>query len=233
MFSEIYSSQTGIALTQQQQEFSFLNRTFVFKRTTKKTHVPEPIVEDEVVEDTETKKPKKRKLRKEEDGPAPVLFHGADESKGEYRNFSNMSEHRIEIEGTTFLTVEHYFQAEKAKEFKDDEVYEKILIAKTPKAAKALGQTVKNYEKEIWDSKKDEVMKTAVRTKFVQHPELRKQLQETGERQIGEADARDTYWGIGTSASSEKSKHPSKWRGQNRMGKILMDLRKEFAEESI
>jgi predicted NAD-dependent protein-ADP-ribosyltransferase YbiA (DUF1768 family) len=48
---------------------------------------------------------------------------------------------------------------------------------------------------------------------------------------IGEANARNTYWGIGTSMASEKSKHPEKWRGQNRIGKILMDLRTEFQGE--
>jgi ribA/ribD-fused uncharacterized protein len=189
---------------------------------------------DDRKSESESAKPVKRKLRKstEDAGPPPVLFHGADESKGEYRNFSNMSEHRIAVDGTQFPTVEHYFQAMKAKEFKDDEIYEKIVKAKTSKAAKALGKKVKGFEKEVWDSKKDDIMRLGIRTKFIQHPELRKQLQETGERMIGEADARNTYWGIGTSQTSEKSKHPEKWRGQNKIGKILMELRQEFQENT-
>jgi ribA/ribD-fused uncharacterized protein len=248
LFSELYANQNGITLTQEQQVFSFLNRTFVFKRSSTKStkendqEHPEETVDgpkpSEVAEtpkpeeDTE-KKPTKRKLRKsvEVDGPPPVLFHGADESKGDYRNFSNMSEHRIDIDGSTYPTVEHYFQAMKAKEFKDDEIYEKLLKAKSAKAAKALGKKVKGFEKEVWDAKKDGIMQVGIRTKFVQHPELRKQLQETGDRIIGEADARNTYWGIGTSMTSEKAKHPTKWRGQNRIGKILMDLRTEFNDQ--
>ena len=224
LFSEIYSEQRTITLTPEQQTFSFLNRTFVFKRT--KVHKPK---------EDEEEKPKLRKLRKpeEEKEKEVVLFHGADASKGEYRNFSNMSEHKIEIEGVEYQTVEHYFQAAKAKEFeKDDELYEKILKAKTPKAVKALGKHVKNFDKETWDSKKDDIMKQGIRTKFVQHPELRKQLLETGDKQIGYADPRNTYWGIGTSQTSEKSKFSSKWRGQNRIGKILMDLRTEFMDDS-
>jgi ribA/ribD-fused uncharacterized protein len=249
LFSELYASQTGITLTQEQQAFSFLNRTFVFKRSSKKikkeddekpseesTDGPQLTAVGETAKPTEdaTEKPKKRKLRKptEDAGPPPVLFHGADESKGEYRNFSNMSEHRIELDGSTYATLEHYFQAMKAKEFKDDEMYEKIVKAKTAKAAKALGKKVKGFEKEIWDSKRDDVMRVGLRTKFVQHPELRKQLQETGERMIGEADARNKYWGIGTSVTSEKSKHPDKWAGQNKLGKMLMDLRQEFKTEA-
>jgi len=253
LFSEIYASQTGITLTQEQQIFSFLNRTFVFKRNSKKdskqddetqsseptstnSEETKPATESEDRKlDSEPPKPVKRKLRKsaEDAGPPPVLFHGSDESKGEHRNFSNMSEHRIDVDGTQFPTVEHYFQAMKAKEFKDDEIYEKIVKAKTPKAAKALGKKVKGFTKDIWDSKKDEIMRVGIRTKFIQHPALRKQLENTGERMIGEANARNTYWGIGTSESSEKSKHPEKWRGQNKIGKILMDIRKEFAEESM
>lgn len=232
LFSELYASQTNITLTQEQQEFSFLNRAFVFKRNSSR-HEPQPKVPEELPEEPseqKDEKPSKSIKLKKIDEPLPVLFHGADESKGEYRNFSNMSEHRIEIDSITYPSVEHYFQAMKAKEFKDDDMYEKIIKAKTAKAVKALGKKVKGFEKEIWDSKKDEIMFRGIKSKFVQHPELRKQLEETGSRVIGEADARNTYWGIGTSMASEKSKHPSKWRGQNRIGKMLMELRTHFME---
>lgn len=247
LFKELYAQQTGITLTAEQQQFSFLNRTFVFKRSTKKTHNDEPnpetpqsgSIDAEMGETEQSKtepeeKPKKRKLRKptSDVGPPPVLFYGADESKGEYRNFSNMSQHPIEVDGKNYPSVEHYFQGMKAKEFKDTEMEEKIVKAKTAKAVKAMGKKVKNFVKEVWDSKRDEIMRTGVRAKFIQHPELRKQLLETGDRMIGEASARDTYWGIGTSVESEKSKFPEKWRGQNKMGKLLMELRQEFKDQS-
>jgi ribA/ribD-fused uncharacterized protein len=234
LFSELYAAQNGITLTHEQQAFSFLNRTFVFKRSSKKVEKEEEKPVEVETPKAEEEKPKKRKLKKptEEAGPPPVLFHGADESKGEHRNFSNMSEHPIEVDGAKYSTVEHYFQAMKAKEFKDDEIYEKIIKAKSAKAAKALGKKVKGFVTEVWDSKRDEVMRVGVKTKFVQHPELRKQLQETEDRMIGEADARDTYWGIGTAMTSEKSKHPDKWRGQNKLGKMLMELRQEFKQEA-
>jgi ribA/ribD-fused uncharacterized protein len=175
LFSEIYAMQNEIALAEEQKEFSFLNRTFVFKRGKKHEPKIETTTEPEKEEKKE-EKVKKIKLTKT-DEPEPVLFHGADESKGEYRNFSNMSEHRIEIDGITYPSVEHYFQAMKSKEFKDDEMYEKIIKAKTTKAVKALGKKVKGFEKEIWDDKKDEIMFRGIKTKFVQHPALRKQLE--------------------------------------------------------
>jgi len=252
LFGELYANQTGITLTKEQQEFSFLNRTFVFKRSSKKSHKEDDEKPKEDNQPTESgsdeikvgetaepptdaaEKPKKRKLRKpiEDAGPPPVLFYGADESKGEFRNFSNMSQHPIDVDGVRYPTVEHYFQGMKAKQFEDKEMEDTIVKAKTPKSAKALGKKVKNFVKEVWDAKRDEVMRTGVRAKFVQHPELRKQLLETGDRLIGEANARDLYWGIGTAVSSEKSKHPDKWRGQNKLGKLLMELRDEFKAQA-
>lgn len=240
LFSELYSQQTSRTLTPEQQTFSFLNRTFVFRRMTrsekkeeaeKKEEESEKKEEEPEKKEEEPEKPKRRKLRKEPE-PEPVLFHGADESKGEYRNFSNGSQHPIDMDGEKFPTVEHYFQAMKAKEFNDDEIYNKIIKAKTPKAAKALGKKVKNFVTEVWDAKRDEVMEKAMRAKFVQHPELRKELQATGDKLIGAADPRDTYWGIGTSMDLEKAKSPSKWRGQNKLGKILMALRNTFNSET-
>ena len=254
LFSEIYSQQTAKTLTQVQQTFSFLNRTFVFRRTNKKVVaepvVPEPESETETIQEAEIpvvtepatavaqpvpEKPK-RKLRKggsTEPEPEPILFFGADESKGPHRNLSNDSAHPIDMDGEKFPTVEHYFQAMKAKEFKDDEIYNKIVKSKTPKAAKALGVKVKNFITEVWDDKRDEIMSRAIHAKFTQHPELRKELLDTGDKVIGEANPRDTYWGIGTSTDSDKAKSPSKWRGKNRLGQILMELRTRYKQEMV
>ena len=230
LFSELYSNQTGITLTAEQQTFSFLNRTFVFKRSTKKK-VEEPKEPEEETKEEEkvvvTEEPKKRKLKKVEDGPLPVLFHGADESKGEFRNFSNLSLHKITIDGKDYPSVEHYYQAKKAEKFDESEV-EKIMKAKTTKAVKAIGKKIKNFNQEEWDKVKYGIMQEGIKSKFVQYPELRKQLQETGDRKIGYADARNIFWGIGSSESVEKSKHPEKWRGKNMIGHILMELREEL-----
>lgn len=247
LFSELYSQQSNVALSQLEQSFSFLNRTFVFRKSHTKTPEPEPEPEKEPEPEPEKVEPKDgpnpipepekkvRKLRlkggeKEEEG---ILFFQADESRGPFRTFSNMAEYPIEVDGEKFPTVEHYFQAMKAKKFEDTESYNKIIKTKTPKAVKAVGLKVQNFVKEVWDDMRDEVMSKALHAKFTQHPELRKQLLETGEKMIGEANPRDLYWGIGTSVESEKSKFPSKWRGQNRLGKMLMELRSRYKQELV
>jgi ribA/ribD-fused uncharacterized protein len=254
LFNEIYSQQTKDTLTEPEQTFSFLNRTFVFKRrpeeesttpkfgpmdeeSTTPKFGPEAQTVDipvfDLAAEPAPEAPKKRKLRKKEVEPEveAILFAGADESKGEYRNFSAMSEHPVEIDGVKYPTVEHYYQAMKATLFKDEDSLKKILKTKTAKAVKAVGKKVTGFVKELWDAGKDAYMETGMRTKFVQHPEIRKQLLDTGDKVIGFADARDTYWSIGTSMTTEKAKFPSKWRGQNKLGKLLMQMRDDFRAE--
>jgi ribA/ribD-fused uncharacterized protein len=195
---------------------------------------PEPEVKDERSEQekpTEVKPAKKKVVRKVAvPGAEPVLFFGADEGKGEWRMLSNMYEAPFQVDSITFPTVEHYFQWAKAKQFGDGGIADKILKTPSPKAVKALGKKVKDFVKEEWDKTKDGVMRTAVKAKFVQHPDLKTKLLETGTRPIGEASARDKYWGIGTSADTAKANDPAKWPGKNVLGKILQELRTELKE---
>jgi ribA/ribD-fused uncharacterized protein len=239
MFSELYQHQNGITLTQEQQVFSFLNRTFVFRKLKRSEREPEPEPEPEqepkqepVDEEpfTDVKSKKTRKLKKEAE-PEPVLFSTGDESGGPYSSFSNSSNHAVDIDGVRYPTVTHYIVAMKAREIKNDELYTKIMGTATPKAVKALEKKM-SITAEQWDSKKDESMAKAVRAKFTQYPELRSKLLETGEKQIGNADAREMYWGIGTSMDTDKARVPSKWRGQNKLGNILMELRKTLICET-
>ena len=254
MFSELYQNQSGIALTQEQQVFSFLNRTFVFRKLKKSEMEPEPEPEAEAesapepepepepeekveamdiakTEEPFTEVKSKRKLKKKEAEPEPVLFSTGDETGGQYSSFSNSSNHPVAIDGVTYPTITHYLIAMKAREIKNDDMYTKIMGTATPKAVKALEKKIALSD-EVWDAKKDEVMTKAVRAKFTQYPELRSKLLETGDKPIGNADAREMYWGIGTSMDTDKARIPSKWRGQNKLGHILMDLRKSLICES-
>jgi ribA/ribD-fused uncharacterized protein len=229
MFSELYTRQTKV-LTSEQQTYAFLNRTFVFVRGEKPVPESQPEPNDEAVI-AEPEKKKTTKLKRTADViEPPVLFNQPGEDKGEYRSFSNQAAYPIQISDIRYPSVEHYFQAMKAKEFGDEASYKKMLDTPSGKAVKALGKKVINFQKEIWDDKRLEIMMRGVKAKFVQHPELQKQLLATGEREIGYADARDSFWGIGTSENTEKSADPSKWKGQNRLGKIILALRQELRD---
>ena len=152
---------------------------------------------------------------------------------------SNMFVAPFEVDGMTFPTVEHYFQWSKAMMFegKDSEHAQKMM--KPPrnkefteaKSVKALGRKVKEFSDAKWDDVKIPIMEKALRAKFVnpKHGLLEK-LVATGDRPIGEANPRDKYWGIGTSADTADAKNPAKWKGQNQLGKMLVKLRDEFKQ---
>jgi ribA/ribD-fused uncharacterized protein len=217
----------------------------MFKRVEAKQEVEVPMVEIPAAEvpkeeapkeepkEEEPKEKKKRVLKvkvPKEEGEPPVFFFAGNPALNEFKEFSSMHEAPIQIDGTTFPTVEHYYQWSKAKQFGDGEIQAKIMKTASAKSVKSYGKKVKNFNDEAWNERKDQIMRVAVKAKFMQHPELLKKLRDTGTRPIAEADPRGKYWGIGTSADTSKAKDPERWPGKNVLGKILMELRTELKE---
>ena len=239
-FSEEYASQTQFVLTGDLQAFSFLHRGFMFKRVEAKQEVEVPMVpveapKAEVPAPTEAPKeePKKKRVLKVKvpvETEPPVFFFAGNPALNEFKEFSSMHEAPVQIDGTTFPTVEHYYQWSKAKQFGDAEIQAKIMKTASAKSVKSYGKKVKNFNEEAWTERKDQIMRVAVKAKFMQHPELLKKLRDTGTRPIAEADPRGKYWGIGTSADTSKAKDPERWPGKNMLGKILMELRTELKD---
>jgi ribA/ribD-fused uncharacterized protein len=248
LFSDAYANQTRFTFDKDYQSFSFLHRSFAFKRVAK---APEPVEavtiptiaeEPERKEGEETKegetatappeatKPKtvvkgKKLVKVEQDEVEPVLFST---DIAEFKEFSMDHEAAMQIDGITFPTVQHYLQWSKAKQFGDAEAQSKILKTKSPKSVKTYGEKVIGFKEDEWNEKRDTVMTIALKAKFMQHPELKTKLLSTGDKPIGEANARDKYWSIGTGADTSKAKIPSKWPGKNRLGQLLMDLRRDL-----
>lgn len=63
-------------------------------------------------------------------------------------------------------------------------------------------------------------MRECCRAKFTQHEELTQFLLQTEDNKIVEASPRDAYWGTGKDG-----------RGKNRLGIILMEIRKEIRDK--
>jgi GTP cyclohydrolase II len=140
-----------------------------------------------------------------------IRFYHSDQPWGE---FSNFSPHSIFIEGVNWLTVEHYYQAQK---FIEPELKEKIRLSKTPTLAKDTATEMKNLQREDWAELKEDVMLKALRGKFSQHPELAKLLLSTIPKRLVESTSNDTFWG--ESIDGE---------GQNMLGELLMLVRTEL-----
>ena len=138
---------------------------------------------------------------------APILsFHGP------YRFLSNFYRSPIEIDGHTYLTAEHAYQALKTK---DEHEREMIRRAPTPGKAKQWGKEV--TLRHGWEGGLREVMmERVVKAKYDQHPELERLLLETGDRELIEGNSwGDTFWG------------KCNGRGENKLGKIHMKERVE------
>ena len=64
---------------------------------------------------------------------------------------------------------------------------------------------------------KEDVMYAALKLKFGTHSNLKDKLLQTGDGKIVEHTHRDSYWGDGGNG-----------KGRNRLGVLLMKLRKEY-----
>lgn len=73
----------------------------------------------------------------------------------------------------------------------------------------------------LWQENQTAIMENIVRLKFSQNPELAQKLCETGGRRLLNG-SNNSFWGI----------NPVTWKGENRLGIILMNLRKELTEDT-
>ena len=137
----------------------------------------------------------------------------------EYFELSNFYPKGFKEDGVYWPTAEHYFQAMKFAGVEGAAQRDRIRQAHSAKQAKAIGHSRKHTLRADWESAKDGIMLHALRRKFAD-PELRAVLLGTGSRRIEENSLYDRYWGVGRDG-----------RGKNRLGLLLMQIRKEFRDE--
>ena len=112
-------------------------------------------------------------------------------------------------------SAEHAYQAAKCAR---PEQADRIRLAARPGHAKRLGRQIEM--RADWEEVKDGIMADILRHKF-QDPELRRRLLATGSVPLIEGNTwGDTYWGV------------CRGVGQNRLGRLLMRLRRELACEA-
>ena len=124
-----------------------------------------------------------------------------------------------------FNTAEQWMMYKKAKFFNDNATASKIMEADHPSLQKSLGRSVKNFNDKEWDKVKEGIVLRGNVMKFTQHPELKQLLLDTKDKTIVEASPTDVVWGIGLGLDSPYLLDESKWRGENLLGEILMEVR--------
>jgi len=149
---------------------------------------------------------------------------------GDADHFSNWHPATFQYRGITFETVEQFMMYSKAMLFGDQSVAWKILNEPSPKACKALGRSVQNFDQATWDARCQGIVETGCREKFLQNPHLLDQLLNTDGKMLVEASPYDRIWGIGLSADNPRASTPCTWRGQNLLGHILTKIRDQLIE---
>ena len=137
-----------------------------------------------------------------------IYFYGRTNEWGEFSNFAHFA---FELDGKSWATTEHYFQAQK---FAGTEHEEAIRLAKRPNDAARMGRQRSRPLRTDWESVKDDIMRRAVWAKFTSHESLKALLLSTGDEDIVENAPGDYYWGCGANGS-----------GKNMLGRILVETR--------
>lgn len=137
-----------------------------------------------------------------------INFYSVGDDYGEFSNFAPFA---IRLDGESWHTSEHYFQAQK---FEDEAYRQKIRETASPMIAARLGRSRKQKLRRDWEAVEIDVMRRAVEAKFTQHDELRTLLLSTGEARLVEHTENDDFWGDGGDG-----------QGKNMLGRILMQVR--------
>lgn len=131
--------------------------------------------------------------------------------RGNHRFLSNFYPSQVGFEGLSCRTVEHAYQAAKARN-ESDRAY--IASAFSAGEAKRRGQNL-DFRPD-WEEVKLEIMEGLVRVKFAD-PTLAVRLRDTGDAELIEGNTwGDTFWGVCNGV------------GENHLGKILMRIRTEL-----
>ncbi|MEX5637895.1 NADAR family protein [Parafrankia sp. FMc2] len=129
------------------------------------------------------------------------------------------------VDDRTYRSAEHFMMEQKARLFGDETAAERVLAAASPGEAKTLGRQVRDFDEEIWASRRYDIVVRGSFAKFSQDPALREYLVGTSRRTLVEASPLDRVWGIGIAADDERAGRPSAWPGLNLLGFALMEVR--------
>ena len=141
------------------------------------------------------------------------------EFRDEYAFLSNMYPSKFTWQGVEYKTVEHAYQANKAKTQK-----EKLYIASldSPKETKLYAKTMD--VRQGFHDEKVEIMLTLLFCKFHQNPDLLKKLLDTGTQELIEGNRwDDKFWGFCLKTNT----------GKNILGKLLMQVRMFYMMEGL
>jgi len=147
----------------------------------------------------------------------------------EYGSLSNWYRASFKYAGKQFASVEQFMMYHKLMTFRQYDLADQVMKTDDPAEAKKIGRThFDNFDDKLWTRISSTIVKRGVRAKFVQNPDLMRELLSTGNAVLAECSPYDKVWGIGLAPDDERVYDTRKWDGKNKLGRILMTLREEF-----
>jgi type I restriction enzyme S subunit len=145
-------------------------------------------------------------------------------TKEKWGELSNMAGGMpLAVVGISIMTSEALYQACRFPELPD--VQAKIIAEKSPMSAKMVGKPFRSNTRSDWDDVHVDIMRWCLQIKARQNwATFASVLVATGSTDIvEETSKRDTYWG-----AKKASENPDVLIGQNVLGRLLMELRREI-----
>ncbi len=161
-----------------------------------------------------------------------------EEPYGCFSNWYDKVDGSFTVDGVTYAHGLQYMMYKKAIILGAKDTAHSILTCTEPRLIKLLGESyIPNDTDAIWDTTSLSVMRRGLRAKFSQNPRLKEILLSTGSAILAECTDQnhlngkgkvDHKWGIGLTADDWDAQLPEKWKGCNRMGYTLMQVRSDI-----
>ena len=145
-----------------------------------------------------------------------------------YSKFSNFYPCKFAVDDISFSSVEQHLSYHKALLYDTKEVADELLNIHDPVDQKKRVNNLTKFNPMTWKHQAEDILKAGLTAKFSQNAYLRDALLSSGELTIGEASAHDIIFGIGLSLQNPNAMDPSRWRGNNMQGRMLMDIRNDL-----
>ena len=128
--------------------------------------------------------------------------------------------------------AEQYMMYHKAMLFGDLDAANRIIAETDPSEQKRRGRAIWNFNQNKWDMFKYQIVYWGNYLKFTQNSHFAKiLLEDHKDKIIVEGSATDKIWGVGIDWLDPKIDDPKNWKGENLLGKAIMDVRDTLFKE--
>lgn len=144
--------------------------------------------------------------------------------------FSNFYDCSFQIDGQMYNSTEQFLFNQKAVFVGDMESATKILKNRDARNCKLIGEKNVKWSGSLgeWRDFALEKLRIANVAKYSQNEHLRKHLFATSPKILVETNPHDSFWGIGLKKTDANVQNQQNWKGANKMGYLLTEIRNEL-----